>query len=148
MFAASKFSLLSGQWIWKQHPSLYGKAMNLYRRLQDEYNNALKTVDVFITPTTPYVANTHPSPDAGPVEQMDKSRGVAINTVPFNASGHPAMSLPIGMLPADDEEGQGRGIMLPVGMQIVGGMFEEEMIYRVAAAWEEAFDWQKVGSKL
>lgn len=148
MFAASKFSLLSGQWIWKQHPSLYGKAMNLYRRLQDEYTEALKSVDVFITPTTPYVANTHPQSEAGPAAQMDKSRGVAINTVPFNASGHPVMSLPIGMLAAEDDEGKVKGVMLPVGMQIVGGMFEEQMMYRVAAAWEEAFDWQKVDSKL
>lgn len=118
--------------------------MNLYRRLQDEYSAGLDTVDVFITPTTPYVANTHPHPDAGPKEQLDKSRGVAINTVAFNASGHPAMNLPIGRLPASDEDGAARDIRLPVGMQIVGGMFQEEMIYRVAAAWEGAFDWQKL----
>jgi amidase len=138
MFSTSKFSLMSGLYVWSRHPTLYGKAMNLYRRLQDEYDAALSQVDVLVTPTTPYVANRHAVPDAGPAEQMAKSRGVAVNTVCFNASGHPAMSLPVGFCPAEDDD----SIKLPVGMQIVGGMFQEEMIYRVGAAWERAFDWK------
>ena len=140
MFSTSKFSLISGLYVWKNHPTLYGKAMNLYRRLRDEYDAVLKDVDVLITPTNPYVANKHAAPNAGPLEQMNKSRGVAVNTVCFNASGHPAMSLPVGFLPAEDDE----TIKLPVGMQIVGGMFQEEMIYRVGAAWEGAFDWKEL----
>ena len=125
--------------MWTHHPLLYGKAMNLYRRLRDDYNQALSQVDVLITPTNPYVANKHARPDAGPSEQMSLSRGVAVNTVCFNASGHPAMNLPIGFLSAQDDE----NIKLPVGMQIVGGMFQEEMIYRVGAAWEAANDWKQ-----
>ncbi|KAK5025401.1 hypothetical protein LTS07_008252 [Exophiala sideris] len=140
MFSTSKFSLLSGLHVWSKHPTLYGKAMNLYRRLRDEYDAALRQVDVLITPTTPYVADRHATQDAGPAEQMARSRGVAVNTVCFNASGHPAMSLPIGFLPAEDDS----SIKLPVGMQIVGGMFQEEMIYRVGAAWEKTFDWKKL----
>ncbi|CAK7227157.1 hypothetical protein SBRCBS47491_006474 [Sporothrix bragantina] len=139
MFATSKFSMMSGMYLWKNHPTLYGKAMNLYRRLADEYTTALKDVSVLITPTTPTVANRHAAPDAGPLEQMNKSRGVACNTVCFNASGHPAMSLPVGFLPAADND----LIKLPVGMQIVGGMFDEATVYQVGAAWEAAFDWKK-----
>ncbi|TPX11775.1 uncharacterized protein E0L32_007512 [Thyridium curvatum] len=138
MFATSKFSMMSGLYVWRNHPTLYGKAMNLYRRLRDEYDAVLREVDVLITPTTPYVANRHAAPDAGPLEQMNKSKGVAVNTVCFNASGHPAMSLPCGMLSAEDDD----TILLPVGMQIVGELFQEEMIYRVGAAWEDAFDWR------
>lgn len=116
--------------------------MNLYRRLRDEYDHALEGVDVMITPTTPYVANRHAAPDAGPGEQMQKSQGVAINTVCFNASGHPAMNLPIGVLPPQDDENS--DIRLPVGMQIVGRMFDEGTIYRVGAAWEHAFEWKNM----
>lgn len=122
--------------------------MNLYRRLQDEYSDALSNVDVLVMPTTPYVANTHPHADAGPAEQMEKSRGVSVNTVAFNASGHPAMSLPIGRLPALSGNSESKDIekideiLLPVGMQIVGGMFQEEMMYRVASAWEQNFNWK------
>lgn len=117
--------------------------MNLYRRLKDEYNAALEKVDVLITPTMPYVANRHAAPDATPLEQMGKSRGCAINTVCFNASGHPAMSLPVGMLSAVEDE----SIMLPVGMQITGEWFDEAMVYRVGAAWEKAFDWKNDGRR-
>jgi amidase len=140
MFSTSKFTLLSGQYLWQNEPTLYGKAMNLYRRLQDEYNAVLQDVDVLITPTTPTVANRHAGEDAGPLEQMNKSRGVAVNTVCFNASGHPAMSLPIGFLSAEDDP----DVKLPVGMQIVGRMLDEEMIYRVGAAWEAAHNWRSM----
>ncbi|KAH6974447.1 amidase signature domain-containing protein [Ilyonectria sp. MPI-CAGE-AT-0026] len=140
MFSTSKFTMISGLYLWENHPLIYGKAVNLYRRLRDEYNSALEQVDVLITPKNPYVANTHASPEAGPSEHMAKSRGVAVNTVCFNASGHPAMSLPVGFLPAEDDI----NINLPVSMQIVGGMFQEEMIYRVGAAWEAAFDWKNL----
>lgn len=140
MFSTSKFTMISGLYLWEYHPLIYGKAMNLYRRLRDEYNAALEQVDVLITPTNPYVANKHASPDAGPAEHMAKSRGVAVNTVCFNASGHPAMSLPVGFQSAEDDD----SIKLPVGMQIVGGMFQEEMIYRVGSAWEAEFEWRSM----
>jgi amidase len=116
--------------------------MNLYRRLADEYETALSSVDVLITPTTPYVADRHGSPRAGPSDQLGKSRGVAINTVCFNASGHPAMNLPVGFLPPDDDKGRESGVLLPVGMQIVGKMLDEAMIYRVGAAWEANYNWR------
>lgn len=116
--------------------------MNLYRQLRDEYSKALESVDVLITPTTPYVADRHAAKDATPEEQMGKSRGVAINTVCFNASGHPAMSLPVGFLPPLGEEHS--TIKLPVGMQITGRLFDEETIYRVGAAWEKAFNWKEM----
>ena len=52
-------------------------------------------------------------------------------------TGFPALSLPIGLLPDAD------GVKLPVGMQIVGNMFDEAMIYRFAYAWEQAFKWEQ-----
>ena len=116
--------------------------MNLYRQLKHEYNKALSQCDVLITPTLPYVPARHAGPGAGPLEQMGKSRGCALNTVCFNASGHPAMSLPVGMLSAVEDD----KIMLPVGMQITGKWFDEKMIYQVGAAWERAFDWKVQGA--
>ena len=52
---------------------------------------------------------------------------------PFNASGHPAMSLPCGM-------SQG----LPVGLMLIGKYYDEPTIYRAAAAFESAGDWTKM----
>ena len=53
------------------------------------------------------------------------------------------MSFPVGMLSAVEDP----DVMLPVGMQITGKWFAEEMIYRVGAAWEREFDWKKGGAK-
>lgn len=74
---------------------------------------------------------------------MSKSRGCAVNTVCFNASGHPAMSLSVGMLSAVGD----KNIMLTVGMQITGKLFDEAMIYRVGAGWEREYDWKNGGKR-
>lgn len=51
--------------------------------------------------------------------------------VPFNVTGEPAMAIPIGF----DENN------MPLSMQITAGPFEENIIYRVARAYEQATDW-------
>jgi amidase len=66
--------------------------------------------------------------------------GLTINTAIFNVTGHPAISIPIGTAPAMDNV----EVMLPVGMQVVGGLWQEEKILRVTHAWESHFDWKKM----
>jgi amidase len=55
------------------------------------------------------------------------------NTAPFDITHHPAMSLPCGMVDG-----------LPVGLMLVGRMFEEATIYRAAHAFEQIGDWKKM----
>ena len=52
-------------------------------------------------------------------------------THPFNMSGHPAISLPCGW--TDDG--------LPVGMQLIAPWYREDLLLRVAAAFEQAHPW-------
>jgi amidase len=52
-------------------------------------------------------------------------------TLPFNVTGHPAISLPM----AETDDG------LPVGIQLVGGMGREDVLLRVAAQLEAAEPW-------
>jgi aspartyl-tRNA(Asn)/glutamyl-tRNA(Gln) amidotransferase subunit A len=52
-------------------------------------------------------------------------------TLPFNFSGHPALSAPCGF--SDDG--------LPIGMQIVGKPFDEATILRVAHQYQQVTDW-------
>jgi amidase len=76
--------------------------------------------------------------------------GLTYNTAPFNGTGHPALSIPIGWArPAGEDilSSSDEAIQLPVGMQIVGKMWDEAMILRVADAWEQAFDWKTGKSK-
>ena len=55
------------------------------------------------------------------------------NTAPFDATGHPAMSIPCGM-----SEG------LPIGLMLIGKYYDEATIYQAAAAFEGARDWKKM----
>ena len=50
---------------------------------------------------------------------------------PFNVTGSPALSVPVGFSKAG----------LPLAMQLVGKPFSEALIYRVAHAYEQATPW-------
>ncbi|MGH3392568.1 MAG: amidase [Actinomadura sp.] len=52
-------------------------------------------------------------------------------TAPFNVSGHPAISLPLGQ----SREG------LPIGVQLVAAFGREDLLLRVAAQLEQAVPW-------
>jgi aspartyl-tRNA(Asn)/glutamyl-tRNA(Gln) amidotransferase subunit A len=52
-------------------------------------------------------------------------------TVPFNMTGQPAISVPAGFT----------GDGLPVGLQIVGRRFADDVVLAVAAAYERAYSW-------
>jgi aspartyl-tRNA(Asn)/glutamyl-tRNA(Gln) amidotransferase subunit A len=53
------------------------------------------------------------------------------NTMPFNATGLPAISVPCGFT----EDG------LPIGLQFVGRAFDEATVLRIANAYEQATEW-------
>lgn len=52
---------------------------------------------------------------------------------PFNITGHPALSVPIGV----------SATSLPMGLQVVGHAFDEERILRVAWAYEQTAAWDR-----
>ncbi|KAK9243372.1 amidase signature enzyme [Lipomyces tetrasporus] len=135
---AATNALLGGQVIKDNYPGLTDKAINLARKLKDEYNAVLDRYDVLITPCAPSPANYTSSLDDDIMTKMSKAIGTTINTAPFNISGNPAMSLPICMMSSREDD----SLMLPVGMQIVGKSFGELDIYKVAYAWEQSFDWK------
>ena len=53
------------------------------------------------------------------------------NTAVFDATGHPALTIPCGL-----SDG------LPVGLMLVGRHFDEATIYRAAYAYEQSVDWR------
>lgn len=133
-----KNGIINGLYMMEKYPSLYAKCINLSFKARDEYNKALETVDVLVTPTTPMVAPPHGIRDGTPLELIKNTIGLNANTGIFNITGHPALSLPMGFLPAIDNP----NINLPVGLQIIGKHFDELSIYRAAYAWESNFDWK------
>ncbi|KZO98415.1 amidase signature enzyme [Calocera viscosa TUFC12733] len=132
--------LLNNVYLKEHHPGQYGKAQNIFRRLRRAYDAVLASYDILLTPTTPFVANTNPAPGDSILVKVGKSAGETLNTAPFNGTGHPAMNLPIGFLPAAEDE----SVRLPVGMQLVAKFWDEGTLYRAAAAWEKAWDWKEL----
>jgi aspartyl-tRNA(Asn)/glutamyl-tRNA(Gln) amidotransferase subunit A len=100
--------------------------------IRDEMDRVLSGVDVLIAPTLPIAA----TPVGAALVDIDGTpqpvRPSLIRyTRPFNASGHPAASVPCGFT-ADG---------LPIGMQVIGRSFDEATVLRVADAYQRATDW-------
>lgn len=139
MSIANKLALFSGDYCWQKYPHIYAKSVNLNRKLTDAYNLALGKYDVLIMPTTITPADPLPKPDDCPIMKMRSTIGKLENTCPFNSSGHPALAMPIGFVPAKADP----KVMVPASMQIVGKYFDELTVLKVAFAWEKAKDWKK-----
>jgi amidase len=143
-YVATKNIYLNGFYATQHYPALQAKATNLSRKLRDDYDAALKKFDVLLTPTLPFVATSHPKPDDGPLEQVRKQVGLTTNTCPFNQTGHPVLTMPIGMLEPLEGPGVGKGVKLPVGIQVIGPWWGEEKVFRVGHAWESAYAWKEL----
>jgi Asp-tRNA(Asn)/Glu-tRNA(Gln) amidotransferase A subunit family amidase len=94
--------------------------------------------DLFLTPAMECVAFEHGR--TGPATIGGEPIGDFYDDYchfcyPFNLTGQPAMSVPMGTA----EHG------LPVGLQIVGRRFEDDVVLRVAAAWERLNPWLRAG---
>lgn len=121
----------------------YHKAQNLARKLATAYAGALRDVDVLALPTVPFGPRPFPVEQGGGGGDADGSgtqdgadvphleTDQTVNTAPFNCTGHPAMSVPCGMVDG-----------LPVGVMLVGDMYQERTIYRLAAGLERAGSWR------
>ncbi len=123
-----KTTLILGEYINRQYQGrLYGKAQNLARALRAAYDELFEEFDLLLLPTLPLRATPLPPADAGLDETLGRAFEMIGNTCGFDASGHPAMSIPCG-----EHDG------LPIGLQLVGRYFGEGDIYRAAYAFEQA----------
>ena len=80
-------------------------------------------------PTTLGAAPLLPSEEPGCAESLAAISPGISNTAQFDATGHPALSVPSS--PADG---------LPVGCMLVGRHWDEATLYRIAAAVENDRD--------
>jgi amidase len=138
MSVFAREGLLAGEYGWQNYPLAYPKAVNIGRKIKEAYDAALEKFDLLVMPTTITPADPLPPVDASPLEHMAKGIGKLENTSAFNASGHPALAFPIGLVPAKDDE----NIKVPASMQIVGKYWDEAKILQAAYAWEQSVDWK------
>ncbi len=104
----------------------YLHAQQIRRMLDQDFAKAFEKVDVLITPTLPF---TPPNIGDDTVRINDKNGAFLDHVIRFtgpgNITGLPSISVPCGL-----SDG------LPVGMQIMGPAFREEVILNVAYAFE------------
>ena len=104
-----------------------------------------RRLDALITPSEPTVATR--------LDQMtidfghgSVEAGFSVwtrQTIPFNVSGMPALSVPCGFSEhtlADVREGR-VAAGLPIGLHIAGRPFDEATVLRIGFAYESATDW-------
>jgi amidase len=123
-----KLVLLGGGYtLNRHHGKHYAMARNLVPRLRAAYDEALDRYDVLVMPTTPMQASIIPAADAPREEVIARSFEPVTNTCPFDLSGHPACSVPAGLVNG-----------LPTGMMIIGKHFDDATVLRVAHTFEQA----------
>jgi aspartyl-tRNA(Asn)/glutamyl-tRNA(Gln) amidotransferase subunit A len=106
------------------------RELDLERRRAHDF---FALVDLLVTPTMPIpapaIADLKKDPDALRPAELKLLR----NTRPFNVWGLPAISVPCGFT----------GSGLPIGLQIAGPQWREDLVLRLAHAYESATEWHK-----
>lgn len=103
----------------------YIKAQRVRTRTIRNFQEAMQTVDVIITPTTGILPPPI-RPDAQPDGESDLSQLTEIMRfiLVANLTGFPAISFPAGYDPTG----------LPIGIQVIGRPWEEHVLLRIACA--------------
>ncbi len=98
----------------------YVAAQNLGTAFTSVVDKVLRSYDALVAPTTPMTA-----PEFGAITSNEDFARTVTNTVPFNLTGHPALSVPVET--ADGE---------PVGLEFVGARRDEATLVALGSAIE------------
>lgn len=110
------------------YEAYYKKAMQVRTLIKKDFEDAFVKVDALIAPVSPT-----PSWKLGEkVNEPLKMYLSDIFTVTANLAGIPALAVPSGFING-----------LPVGIQILGPQFSEELLFQVGFACEQATEWHK-----
>ena len=100
----------------------YKKAQKVRTLIRNDFNNAFKKADILLTPTCPTTAFLKGDFINDPLSMYLSD----LLTVPANLAGLPAISIPCGF----DTKG------LPIGLQLIGNVLEEDKILNAAHIFE------------
>ncbi len=106
------------------YDAYYLKAQKVRTLIKRDFDEAWKSVDVVLTPTTPSPAFAFGEKTGDPIAMYLED----IFTVTVNMAGLPGISVPAGL------SGEGT----PLGLQLIGKPFDEGTLFRAAQAIEDA----------
>ena len=110
------------------YDAYYLRAQKVRSLILRDFTEAYRSVDALLTPTAPSAAFAQG-------ENMDDPIKMYLNdifTVPASMAGMPGLSIPAGL----DHQG------LPLGLQLLGRPFDEETLFALGSAVEQAADFR------
>jgi amidase len=130
-----KVCLTTGQFLQNEYQNqFYAKTRNLARKFKEDYEKCLTDeCDVVVMPTLPIAPTKLPETNCDLTSNLTSGFNMIANTAGINATGHPAMTVPCGMVNG-----------LPIGMMLVSKDYQESLIYKVAYAFEQTTEWKKL----
>jgi aspartyl-tRNA(Asn)/glutamyl-tRNA(Gln) amidotransferase subunit A len=111
------------------YDAYYLKAGKVRTLIRQDFDQALAQCDVLVAPTTPTTAFKVDEKVDDPLQMYLQD----VFTLALSLAGLPGLSVPCGF--------DARG--LPMGLQIMGGAFDEATVLRVGHAYEQATGWHK-----
>lgn len=109
------------------YEAYYKKATAVRELLKQDYSKVFESVDLILAPTSPSTAVSVGS-------TLNQSMFGELADVLIEASsltGHPGINIPVGLLSG-----------MPVGAQLIGPHFSEQLILNTARAYEQSINWR------
>jgi aspartyl-tRNA(Asn)/glutamyl-tRNA(Gln) amidotransferase subunit A len=115
------------------YEAYYGQAQKVRTVIAQEHAAAFETFDVLVSPTSPTVAFRLGEKAENPLAMYLSD----VLTIPSNMAGLPGLSIPCGLSGG-----------LPVGFQLIGSQFSENLLFRAGHALERAIGFDFVPERL
>ena len=115
------------------YDAYYKKAQQVRTLVKEQFKKAFERYDILVTPTAPTTAFDIGTRSNNPLEMYLAD----LCTVSINIAGLPAISIPCNI----DKNG------LPIGIQLIGNHFQEEVLLKAAYALEQQIEFRKTYNK-
>jgi aspartyl-tRNA(Asn)/glutamyl-tRNA(Gln) amidotransferase subunit A len=112
------------------YDAYYKKASQIRTLIMEDFKTAFQRCDVIASPAAPTAATVIGAHAGDPLSMYLSD----VYTLPANLAGIPGISIPCGLT----QEG------LPVGLQLMAGHFQEEVLIRAAHNFEQATEFHKL----
>jgi len=109
------------------YDAYYGQAQKVRTLIKRDFEQAFEQVDAIATPVAPTTAFKIGEHSNDPLAMYLED----IFTLPTNLAGVPGLAFPVGF----DQQG------LPIGMQLMGPHFKEEVLIKLVHAYQNTTNW-------
>jgi len=111
------------------YDAYYGQAQKVRTLIKRDFEEAFEKVDVIACPVAPSTAFKQGEHTGDPLAMYLED----VFTLPANLAGVPGLAFPVGFDNAH----------MPVGIQLMGSHFKEDILFKAASAYQHVTGWHK-----